>query len=94
MPKLFQSFLCPRPYGQRYHQRQADSTERRKPIVGVNVGRGETRWDPGEAMNAGPWGAVGGAEAEKIKRRGGYQWRPAPGSTLATLVKGWDVTNI
>jgi hypothetical protein len=41
--------------------------QRRRPIVGVNVGRGETRWDPREAMNAGPWGGVGGAEAEKIK---------------------------
>jgi len=68
--------------------------QRRRPIVGVNIGRGETRWDPREAMNAGPWGGVGGAEAEKIKWRGGYQWRPALGSTLATLVKGWNVTNI
>lgn len=38
-----------------------------------------------EARNAGPWGAVGGAEAEKTKQRGGYRRRGA----LATFVRAW-----
>ena len=66
------------------------STGRREPVVGVSVCRSDRRWDPGEARNAGPWGAVGGPEAEKTKRHGGYQWRAAAGGIFATLVKGSD----
>ena len=49
---------------------QARSTARCKPIVEVRPGRGETGGPPGEARNAGPGGAVGGAEEGETKRRG------------------------
>jgi hypothetical protein len=41
---------------------QVRSTARCKLIVEVRLGRGETGGPPGEVRNAGPEGAVGGAD--------------------------------
>jgi hypothetical protein len=38
--------------------------------------------------------AVGAAEAEEIKWRGGYRRRPATVGLLGRLVRVWDVTKI
>jgi len=39
-------------------------------------------------------GAVGAAEEEKTKRRGGSRLQPGTGAALATLARTWDETNI
>jgi hypothetical protein len=81
-------------YGQRHHRRhrrrQADSTGRHELIVGVDVGWGETRWHSREARKAGSRGVVGGAEAEKTKRLGGYRRPAAPGRCISNVGEGME----
>jgi hypothetical protein len=65
-----------------------------EPIVAVRRGRGETGPPPGDTRHAGPWGAVGAAEAGETKRRGGVSTGACDGWCISSVGGRGVVTKI